>query len=336
MVPNNSRAFRKSGTGGGKSARATGPGRGRLRLAPVYGSPRTAVPARSRSAASGPSTAPGLEEGGGGRARSSWGAAWEAPNPCETRPAHSRFGRHFGGTAGRIPQRQAPPLMAPPAWQRAGPAAAWGFFLLGKTSLPARSGDERPGWATSLRTPILGPDPDPVEGRGLESPPLGRPLQRLRTPAATTGASLGGVGGVTWPTSSCTSEQRPVEQRPSPLRNSRWLTRRRLGSAHLQEAAPLYASFCRAPSGIHLQRHSPSASSCSARAGGSYGNVHLWHPGSVERDRRALEVHVPQSSPSGAEADGFLVLPVRAEGAPGGGQSYSIPLRCGALGQRGC
>ncbi|KAG8141716.1 hypothetical protein E2320_007265, partial [Naja naja] len=58
-----------------------------------------------------------------------------------------------------------------------------------------------PGWAASLRTQILDPDPDPVEGRGAalalpESPPLGRPLKRLRTPASTPGAALGG-GGVT-------------------------------------------------------------------------------------------------------------------------------------------
>ncbi|XP_058050655.1 myelin protein zero-like protein 2 [Ahaetulla prasina] len=53
--------------------------------------------------------------------------------------------------------------MAPPASRRAGSAAAWGFFLLGKTSLPGRSGNGSSGWAASLRTPILDPDPGLLE-----------------------------------------------------------------------------------------------------------------------------------------------------------------------------
>lgn len=55
--------------------------------------------------------------------------------------------------------------MAPPASRRAAPAAAWGFFLLGKTSLPARSGDGAP-----ILDPDSDPDPDPVEGRGAGLP----------------------------------------------------------------------------------------------------------------------------------------------------------------------
>uniref|UniRef100_A0A8C6XXU1 Myelin protein zero like 2 n=1 Tax=Naja naja TaxID=35670 RepID=A0A8C6XXU1_NAJNA len=145
--------------------------------------------------------------------------------------------------------------MAPPASRPAGPAA-WGFFLLGKTSLPARSGDARHGIpAEKSRLGRLAADPD--------SGPRSRPRGRQRRGLGSSGVAASrpppeaiadpglharccpGRRRRHRPTSSYPSEQRPVQQLPRP------------GSLRAERAAPTsrkrrrsaLPSFCQVSSG---------------------------------------------------------------------------------------